>query len=178
VLHSVAEKAASLYAAVLPQPIAVPDALSWRWKTAALVPNADNRDKNREDAPLRVIVAFDGDRATLPAEDRRRLKWAERLSGKPPPFATLMYIWSDHVPVGTVIPSAHTNRVKMLVVASGKGGLGQWQAVRRDLVADYRLSYGGEPGPLIGVAVMTDTDNTGGRAVGDYADLRLECARN
>jgi hypothetical protein len=29
---------------------------------------------------------------------------------------------------------------------------------------------------VLGVAVMTDTDNTGNRAVGEYADIRFECA--
>lgn len=176
VLRGAADSAASMYAAMLKPPLGSPALLSWRWKTDALVAGADNRDKRREDAPLRVIVAFDGDRATLPAEEQKRFRRAERLSGRAPPYATLMYIWSDHVAVGTVIPSAHTSRIKMMVVSSGKDGLGQWQAVQRDLAADYRRAFGGSPGPLLGVAVMTDTDNTGAKATGYYADLRLECA--
>jgi hypothetical protein len=175
VLQGTADSAASLYTAKLASPVAAPVGLSWRWKTDTLVPNADNRDKKREDAPLRVLVGFDGDRATLPPEEQKRFKRAERLSGKAPPYAVLMYIWSNHVPVGTLIPSAHTSRVKMLVVASGKEGLGQWHTVRRNLAEDYRRAYGGEPGPLLGVGVMTDTDNTGAKATGYYADVRLEC---
>jgi len=178
VLRGAAEGAASLYTANIAPPLASPAGLSWRWKTDALVPGADNRDKAREDAPLRVIVGFDGDRASLPAAEQKRFKRAERLSGKAPPYAVLMYIWSDHVPIGTVIPSAHTSQIRMLVVASGKGGLGQWQAVRRNLAEDYRHAYGGEAGPLLGVAVMTDTDNTGTKAIGYYADIKLECATN
>ena len=64
----------------------------------------------------------------------------------------------------------------MLVVASGANGLGSWQSVRRNLADDYRLAYGAEPGRVLGVAVMTDTDNTGAKAVGDYADIRFACA--
>ena len=30
-----------------------------------------------------------------------------------------MYVWSDHVPVNTVIASAHTSQVKMIAAASG-----------------------------------------------------------
>jgi hypothetical protein len=178
VLRGEADGAASLYAAVFKQALPMPLGLAWRWKTDALVAGADNRDRYREDTPLRVIAAFDGDRATLPAAEQKRLKRAERLSGHAPPFAMLMYVWSDHVPVGTVIPSAHTSQIKMLVVSSGKEGLGQWQNLRRDLGADYRRAFGGVPGPLLGVAVMTDTDNTGGRATGYYADLELECVTN
>jgi hypothetical protein len=175
VLRAAADRSASAYAALLKPPAAAPVVLSWRWKTGALVPGADNRDKSREDAPLRVMVAFDGDISTLPDAEQRRFRRARTISGKDLPYAMLMYIWSDLVAAETIITSAHTGRVKMLVVASGANGLGAWQAVRRDVAADYRRAYGAEPGPLLAVGVMTDTDNTGAKAVGEYADLRIEC---
>ena len=175
VLRASADRSASLYAALLKPMASTSALLSWQWKTDALVPGADNRDKSREDAPLRVLAAFDGDVATLPADEQKRFHRAKSLAGREPPFATLMYIWTDHVPVGTVIPSAHTSQVKMLAVASGAAGLGSWQTVKRNLAEDYRLAFGGDPGPLLGVAVMTDTDNTGAKAVGEYADVRIAC---
>jgi len=176
VLHGAADRSASAYVAFLKPKAAVPAALSWRWKTDALVPGADNRDKTREDAPLRVIVAFDGDHATLPEAEQKRFKRAKNLSGRDLPYAMLMYIWSDQVAVESLIPSAHTSQLKMLVVASGASGLGQWQSVRRNLAQDYRRAYGAEPGRVLGVAVMTDTDNTGAKAVGQYSDIRFVCA--
>jgi len=175
VLRGAADSSASAYVARLKQAAAVPAALSWRWKTDALVPGADNRDKKREDAPLRVMIAFDGDKSTLPEVEQKRFKRARNLSGREPPYALLMYIWSDQVAVESIIPSAHTSQVKMLVVASGANGLGTWQSLRRNIAADYRRAYGAEPGPVLGVAVMTDTDNTGKKAVGEYADVRFEC---
>jgi hypothetical protein len=175
VLRATANGAASSYVAALKPAMRTPMTLSWEWRTAALVPGADNRDKSREDAPLRVMVAFDGDVATLPEDERKRLARAKALSGREAPFATLMYIWTDQVAVGTVIPSAHTSQVKMLAVASGPGGLGNWQAVQRNLVDDYRKAFGADPGAVLGVAVMTDTDNTGAKAVGEYFGIRLAC---
>ena len=178
VLRGAADGSASFFVSRFPSAMDVPASISWRWKTDALVPGADNRNKKREDAPLRVMVGFDGDRATLPEVEKKRFKRARALSGRDLPYALLMYIWSDHVPVNTVIPSAHTSQVKMLVVASGAVGLGQWQTVKRNLAADYRLAFGADPGPVLGVAVMTDTDNTGARAVGEYADILMECSGN
>jgi hypothetical protein len=175
VLRASADRSASLYVAAFKTPMGAPSAVSWRWKTDALVPGADNRDKSKEDAPLRVILAFDGDKTSLPQEEQKRFSRAKKLSGRNIPYATLMYIWSDHVPVDTVIPSAHTSQVKMLVVASGSNGLGSWQSVKRNVAEDYRRAYGADPGPLLGVAVMTDTDNTGAKASGEYADIRFEC---
>jgi hypothetical protein len=48
--------------------------------------------------------------------------------------------------------------------------------VRRNLAADYRKAFGAAPGRVLGVAVMTDTDNTGAKAVGEYADIRFDCS--
>lgn len=175
VLHASADDSASLYVALLPKPQPVPAAISWRWKTDALIPGADNRDKNREDAPLRLIVAFDGDRATLPAAEQKRYRRAEALFGQAPPYAMLMYIWSSKGPRDSIISSAHTSQVKMLAVASGSAGLGQWQTLKRNLAADYQRAFGHAPGPVLGVAVMTDTDNTDAKAEADYADIRFEC---
>jgi hypothetical protein len=176
VLRGDAEGSASLYVSRFQAAMEVPETISWRWKTDALVPGADNRNVKKEDAPLRVMVAFDGDHATLPDVEKKRFKRAKILSGRDLPYALLMYIWSDHVPVGTVIPSAHTSQVKMLVVASGVEGLGQWQTVKRNPADDYRQAFGANPGPLIGVAVMTDSDNTGSKATGEYAGILLECS--
>src|SRR5512140_2130307 len=176
VLRAVADRSASAYVAHIQPPASVPTSLSWRWKTNALVPGADNRERSKEDAPLRVMLAFDGDLSTLSQAEQRRFRLAKSVSGQELPFATLMYIWSDLVPPETIIASTHTGQVKMLVVASGTAGLGQWQSVRRNLAADYRRAYGAEPGAVLSVSVMTDTDNTGEKAVGEYADIRFECA--
>jgi hypothetical protein len=168
VLRGTADGSASLYLVRFDPAVDVPATLHWRWKTDALVPGADNRDRRLEDAPLRVIVGFDGDLSTLPSSETGFL-----LADLP--YATLMYIWSDQVTVENVIPSAHTSRVKMLVVASGTGGLGRWQTVQRNIAADYQRAFGTAPGRVLSVAVMTDTDNTGEKAVGEYADIRFGC---
>jgi len=176
VLQARSDASASLYSTVFKTPLSpAPDRLSWRWKTERLIPGADNRDKDREDSPVRVIVAFDGDMKSLPAAEQRRFSLSWALSGETPPFAVLEYVWSEQLPVGTVIASAHTTQVKMVVASSGQAGLGQWQSIQRNLREDYARAYGVAPGPVLNVAVMTDTDNTRQQAVGFYADIRLGC---
>jgi hypothetical protein len=176
ILRAQADASASLYSTLLKVPVSVtPDTLSWRWKTDRLIPGADNREKDREDSPVRILVAFDGDIKSLPVAEQRRFALSWTLSGETPPYAVLEYVWSEQVPVGTVIASAHTSQVKMLVASSGQDGLGQWQSIRRNLRDDYLRAYGVAPGPMLSVAVMTDTDNTKQQAVGFYADIRLGC---
>lgn len=177
VLQAEADSSASLYGTPLSPALTTYKLLSWQWQTDALVRNADNRDKQREDAPVRLVAAFGGDQGRLSDAEKRRLEWAQSLSKREPPYAALMYIWSEQLPRETVIPSAHTSQLKMLVVASGSREVGKWQNQRRDLRADYKRAFGEEPGALLGIGVMTDTDNTGAKVSARYADIRLQCGK-
>jgi len=95
------------------------------------------------------------------------------MTGYDFPYATLMYIWENKAPVGTVIRSNHSSRIKMMVAASGKNGIGEWQSFTRNIVEDYEKAFGEKPGKLIGIGVLTDTDNTGGAVEAWYGDIRL-----
>jgi hypothetical protein len=98
---------------------------------------------------------------------------ANLISGQEMPYATLMYIWSGKAPVDTIITNAHTARVKMIVVDSGWESLGEWRKHQRDLAADYQRAYGEAAGQVIGVALLTDTDNTKSETRAFYGDIEL-----
>ncbi len=89
---------------------------------------------------------------------------------------TIKYIWSETLPVGTQLNSPYSSKTKMLVIRSGKEGLGQWFEEERDALADYRALFGDQSAKPTakGIAVLTDSDNTGGRVVGDYDDFIIE----
>jgi hypothetical protein len=59
------------------------------------------------------------------------------------------------------------------VVSSGGNGVGTWQRYRRNFVDDYRRAFGTEPGRLIGIAILTDTDNTRQQVSAQYGKIRL-----
>lgn len=147
--------------------------LQWQWKVDALIDSADNSQKHLEDAPARLIVSFDGDIASLPARERMFFDNVRILTGQQLPYATLMYIWGNRAPRESVIPNRHTSRIRMIVVESGPGKLGNWQEVTRNVVEDYRRAFGGEPGRISAVGIMTDTDNTGGNIHAYYGDIRF-----
>lgn len=148
-------------------------ALGWHWLVPKLVPGADPRSAPREDAPARLIVSFHGDPQKLDFFERTQLRLARALSGRALPYATLMYVWSEHLPVGSVIPNPHTDRIRMIVVESGTRRLGRWVRVERDLLADYRRAFGEEPWDVVAIGLMTDTDNTGTEAKTWYGDIVL-----
>ena len=82
-----------------------------------------------------------------------------------------MYIWENRAPRETVIPNRHTSRIKMIVAESGRDRVGAWQEVTRNIIEDYRRAFGEEPGKIIAVGIMTDTDNTGDNAHAYYGDI-------
>ena len=147
--------------------------LQWEWKALSAIPEADNAERYHDDAPLRILVAFDGNKSKLPLKEKMNFEMANLISGQEMPYATLMYIWSGKSAVDTIINNAHTSRVKMIVVDSGWDNLGTWHKHQRDLAADYKRAYGETPGEVIGIALLTDTDNTKSETRAIYGDIEL-----
>jgi hypothetical protein len=143
------------------------------WRVDQLVQGADLRQADAADAPVRVVLAFDGDHARLSLAERMRFELAAALTGEAPPYATLMYVWDNEAALESVIPGARSNRIRKIVVDRAHGQLGRWRTHERDVVADFRRAFGEEPGPLIGIGLMTDADNTGARARAAYGEVEL-----
>jgi len=147
--------------------------LAWRWRIDATIEGADIGDRHAEDSPVRIVLAFDGDKSSLPMREQLFFERVKLLAGHDMPYATLMYVWDNRLAPGTVSRNPHTGRVQKVVVESGGSGVRQWRSYRRDIVEDYRQAYGRAPGRLLGIGVLTDTDNTGQTARAWYGDLRL-----
>jgi hypothetical protein len=145
--------------------------LEWRWRVNELIASADNTKKHAEDSPVRVVVSFNGDIEKLPLADRLFFDNMRTLTGKQMPYATLMYIWENRAAKDSVIPNLHTSRVKMIVAESGRGKLGNWQEVTRNVYEDFKRAFGEEPGFITSIGIMTDTDNTGANVHAYYGDI-------
>jgi hypothetical protein len=172
VLHAAAESSAS--GLWVPMPVA-PNAssITWSWRTDRMIPGADSTRADAEDSPTRLVLAFDGDMSRLPLKDRMMAETARMLLGREMPYATLIYTWDTKQPVGSVIANTHSGRVKKKVVESGPARVGQWLTYQRNYVKDYTEIFGEPPGKLLGVGVLTDTDNTRQRAEAWYGDIHL-----
>jgi hypothetical protein len=147
--------------------------LHWRWRIERPLTNADMTQKAGDDYAARVYVLFDYPRERLPWATRAKLALAEALYGQPVPTAALNYVWDNRQPVGTIKPNAYTERVRMVVLESGAAKAGQWVSESRDLNADFRAAFGEDAPPVSGVAIATDTDNTGETVRGWFGDLEL-----
>ena len=147
--------------------------LSWRWRISNLLNKADIRTKAGDDFPARVYVLFDYDVGKLSLFQRIKIFLARKIFGREVPAAALCYVWDGKTPVGTSVWSPYTDRVRVIVVESGSANVNRWREAERDVVADFRAAFGEEPPAISGVAVASDTDNTGESVTAMYGDIRL-----
>ena len=145
--------------------------LQWRWKVPELIAGADNGRRNAEDAPVRVVLFFDGDVAALPLEERAFFDRIRALTGQQLPYATLMYIWENKAQTGSIIPNSHTGRIQMIVAESGSTRTATWKLEMQNVYEDYKRAFGEEPGRIQAIGIMTDTDNTGQSVEAYYGDI-------
>lgn len=147
--------------------------LEWRWKVSGVPPKGEIGTRAGDDYAARLYVLFDYDLARLPFTTRLKIRLARSLYGEAVPAAGLCYVWDAKAPIGTTTWSGYTDRLRMIVVASGTSKAGQWVSFRRDVAEDFRAAFGEEPPLVSGIAIATDTDNTDAAVTAWYGDIRL-----
>lgn len=128
--------------------------LAWRWKVGNILDKGDETKKEGDDYAARVYVIFP--------------HWFF------PRTKSINYIWANKLPKGRHVPNPFAGNAVMVAVESGRENVGRWMTERRNVYEDYRAIFGEEPPRVGAIAVMTDTDNTGGSATAWYDDIRIE----
>ncbi len=128
--------------------------LSWRWRIVRPIAPQNERSKNGDDYAARVYVVY-------------------ASSFWPGSVRSLNYVWSHQEPVGEHWPNPFTDKAMMIPLRQG-GAAGEWQFERRNIVEDFHTFFGIDVSELKGVAIMTDTDNSGLSAIADYADMQFD----
>ena len=126
--------------------------LAWRWWIDAPVSVPDERARSGDDFAARVYVVFDGG-------------WAFWRT------TTVVYVWADADAPKAPWRNPFTSQARMIAVRRGGGG--HWHEEVRDVRADYRALFDRDPPPIVAVAVMADTDQSGTQARARWADLRF-----
>jgi len=123
--------------------------LRWGWRAVVFPTGSNEQIKAGADSVLAVYVVLTG----LPS------------------VTAIKYIWSDTLPIGMAFNSPYSAGTKMIVVQSGRALAGTWVTEERNVISDYEHLFGkGGKHPVAqGIAILTDSDNTNSRAVGDYA---------
>lgn len=125
--------------------------LAWKWRPREF-PKGANEQAGKNDSVLSVYAMFPHSRISVKA---------------------VKYIWSEKVPAGTHLES-NQGLTQVRVLRSGvPANRDAWVEERGNAAQDYRRFFKETelPKPL-GIAVLTDSDDTNSVAEGDYTDFK------
>lgn len=126
--------------------------LHWSWRVDKTLGNLNERSKAGDDYPARLYVVVSGG----------LLFWKTQA---------LNYVWSSNQITGAEWLNAFTANARMIAQRGKNDMSGVWLHERRDVRADVRRLLGPEVRYLDAVALMTDTDNSGGEVRAYYANI-------
>lgn len=130
--------------------------LQFSWRPLDLPTGGNEEAKKTNDGALGVYIVFEG--------------WSV-------PPRTIKYVWSSTLPEGSETVSPYSNRAKIVVLRSGRDGVGQWKDESVNVLEDYKRLFGSDDVPRVrAIGVLTDSDNTDTHSSGDYRFFRFSKA--
>lgn len=167
--HSV-QGASGLVKEVDIDPSAYP-VLSWSWRVDGVLENGDYQSRSGDDYPARLYLIYDVPARDLGFRGRITYNVIQALGYSDVPTRALNYIWGNVAPVNEAVDNPYTDWVKMVAVKSGNAAAGTWHSEARHHYNDYVAIWGERPPKILGVAIMTDADDTAGEATAFYGDI-------
>ncbi|MFP8877691.1 MAG: DUF3047 domain-containing protein [Myxococcota bacterium] len=145
--------------------------LRWRWRVDKALEIEDERSKPGDDFAARVYVLFPFEEEHSTFFSRLQRTVARILYEREPPGSALIFVWSSREPLGARWTNPYAKDSRMRVLGTGPGG--QWQQASVDVPAEYLAAFGREPRNPIGLALMTDSDQSCQLAAARFADFRF-----
>ena len=155
--------------------------LTWRWLVEQAGPATDLSQRGGDDRPLALHLWFPEDGEKADFWDRLVSGAAEALdlsseqafdlagSGK-----ALSYVWGGTQDRGEKLanPYLQADGV-MIVLRSGKAGLGRWYDEAIDIEADFEMAFGYKPPGPAYIVLSADSDDVAGMTRGRIADIEF-----
>jgi len=145
--------------------------IQWDWKVENVYKKGNVKKKKGDDYPARIYITFKYDPAKVGFFEKVKFKTVKAIYGKYPPISAINYIFASKADKGVIVSNPYVDRVKMIVVDSGETDTGKWIHHKRNIFKDYKKAFKALPPLVSGVAIMSDSDNTGERAVAYYGDI-------
>lgn len=144
---------------------------SWQWRVDASVAPAPLDQKGKDDRAIAIFFLFardeDAARKSSGSESLSSAMWWSSGSA-------LVYVWGGDAAAGTIVPSPQMgDDGRQIIVHNANAPLSQWTDEAVDLHADFQRAYGRTPGPLIGIAIASDSDDTNGLNIAAIRKLAL-----
>ena len=152
--------------------------LVWRWKINRVIGMAIESRKDRNDAAARVRVIFGKGAATpsrkKPPETPEFLKsFGFKMGGKEPRGFKIDYIWGNTIAKGEVLDFPGSRNHKTVIVESGNKRANRWLWEERNVIEDFEQCFRRTPPHLIGIVVLTDTNQTNEGVIAYYSSITL-----
>jgi hypothetical protein len=145
--------------------------LSWRWRVDRGLDLLQEQTKAEDDFAARVYIMFELDKARASTLSRLRHRLAELLYGSDIPGSALNFVWTSRLPAGTVWDNPFEPSAKMIALAQGTST--SWRTEIVDVVARYRELFRTPIPPAMGLAIMSDSDNSCQRTEARFADFKF-----
>ncbi len=141
--------------------------ISWDWRVNVIPKGANESIDDFNDSAASIYVIFQRTKIPFAGWQKQPANW-------------IKYVWSSTLPVGTVYSKTIKKfgmtlyEGRYVVVASGEKDLGKWITFKRNVLADYRSYFGGNPpGNPVEIAILTDSNTTHTQAEADYDNIRI-----
>ncbi|MCQ8105370.1 DUF3047 domain-containing protein [Methylomonas sp. SURF-2] len=127
--------------------------LNWSWRIGNRLTGLNEQSKAGDDYAARVYVVVKGGLAF----------WQTKA---------INYVWASNTKKDSVWPNAFAGDHAMMMALRGPEALlNVWQQEKRNVRADFKTLFGEDISGIDAVAIMTDTDNSGGNAAAAYGDI-------
>ena len=140
---------------------------SWKWSVRESVPGTPLTRKGGDDRNLALYFVFmppDRAKANRNASVRKMLR--------APDARVIMYVWGGSHGRGEVLPSPYLKDRGRTIIRR-PAGTGEFRE-SVDLKADFERAFGEEKTVLVGLAISSDSDDTGSSVRAQLGGLRLE----
>lgn len=150
-----APKSSSVIYKAVPQSARAASMASWNWSVQTSVPPTNLAHKGGDDRNIALYFVFTDEKTAQRAGKNPNIKnlLTKRSS------RMLIYVYGGQQSRGSFVPSPYFSGRGTTIVKRGAGTGSFSETV--DLAADYRRAFGEAPGVLVGLAVSSDSDDTG-----------------
>jgi hypothetical protein len=127
--------------------------LNWSWKIENRLDTENEKIKSGDDYTVRIYVVIDG--GILP--------WRTKA---------VNYVWANQSTKGETWPNAFAGKNAMMMALRDKQDkTSSWYQEKRNIYEDMKNLFGSEFQFIDAIAIMTDTDNSHGKAKAYYGDI-------
>ena len=163
--------ASALVVAVEPETLETAPVLRWRWMVERPLDIEDERTREGDDFAARVYLLFRFEPEGASWLERTRRSVGEMLYGRELPGRALTYVWSSRAAPGDAWENPFSEHARM--ISLGPGAPQTWREAEVDVVEDFRAQFGRDPPAPLGLAIMTDSDNSCGQATALFSDFHF-----